>query len=511
MSPPNGNGNLTMETDPVPKTVETDIVMAEQSLPALQDEQPVADMEVLNMEKKEEPGVDPRTKYEVGALVTCVASWDSFYHSAEIVDKRDTKSGLEYYVHYLEYNKRLDEWIPYSRMEDWKADSGLPSKLSMAEKLTPLVIPGTPLVGPGSGENKLDTPGASDRKLTRNLKRRYDEINNVQKGVEELAPIDQTLEKEHEEKTKVKNIQVVEFGKYEIDTWYFSPYPEDYAHERKLYLCEFCLKYMKKKKSVERHKIKCELRHPPGDEIYRTTAGGDGAEQGEDPSISNQNSVGERSGKTQTLSMFEVDGRKSKMYCQNLCLLAKLFLDHKTLYYDVDSFLFYILTELDEYGHHLVGYFSKEKCSAEDYNLACILTLPPFQRKGYGRFLISFAYELSKKEAKVGTPERPLSDLGQVSFRSYWTRVLLEILRDHRGNLSIKDLSSMTAIRTDDIISTLQSLNLIKYWKGQHIISVSSKVVEEHLKNVGIMPMWSIDPSKLHWTPLSGPASRRPR
>lgn len=78
-------------------------------------------------------------------------------------------------------NKRLDEWIPHSRMEDWKADSGFPSKLSMAEKLTPLVIPGTPLAGPGSGENKLDTPGGSDRKLTRNLKRRYDEINNVQK------------------------------------------------------------------------------------------------------------------------------------------------------------------------------------------------------------------------------------------------------------------------------------------------------------------------------------------
>lgn len=32
----------------------------------------------------------------------------------------------------------------------------------------------------------------------------------------------------------------------------------------------------------------------------------------------------------------------------------------------------------------------QEKYSAEDYNLACILTLPPFQRKGYGRFLISF-------------------------------------------------------------------------------------------------------------------------
>ena len=88
-------------------------------------------------------------------------------------------------------------------------------------------------------------------------------------------------------------------------------------------------------------------------------------------------------------------------YCQNLCYLAKLFLDHKTLYYDVDLFLFYILCECDERGAHIVGYFSKEKHSEEGYNLACILTLPPYQRKGYGKFLISMSYELSKIEGKA--------------------------------------------------------------------------------------------------------------
>jgi len=48
-----------------------------------------------------------------------------------------------------------------------------------------------------------------------------------------------------------------------------------------------------------------------------------------------------------------------QIYCQNLCLLAKLFLDHKTLYFDVEPFVFYLLTEVDRQGAHIVGYFSK--------------------------------------------------------------------------------------------------------------------------------------------------------
>lgn len=63
------------------------------------------------------------------------------------------------------------------------------------------------------------------------------------------------LEKEHEEITKVKNIDIIELGRYEIDTWYFSPYPEEFSNTSKLYLCEFCLKYMKKRKTLCRHKV----------------------------------------------------------------------------------------------------------------------------------------------------------------------------------------------------------------------------------------------------------------
>merc|ERR1711871_841760 len=349
---------------------------------------------------------------------------------------------FQYYIHYSHFDRRLDEWVTIDRID----------------VENPII---------DSSSNNENSPSKKGRK-----KRKIEDTAEK----EDKAVLLANLEKEHEEITKVKNIHCIELGKYEVETWYFSPYPEEYCGEEKLYLCEFCLKYMKKKKTLERHAMKCDTFAPPGREIYK--------EKG--------------------LAMFEVDGKENKIYCQNLCLLSKLFLDHKTLYYDVDPFLFYILCEVDAGGCHIVGYFSKEKQSQENYNLACILTFPPYQRKGYGKFLISVSYEITKREMTTGSPEKPLSDLGRISYRSYWAFIILKLLekgaKDSSGrSITIQDMAKVTGIKIEDILSTLHSLNLIKYWKGQHIISVSQKVIDGYLKEAKTVRL--CNPECLTWQP----------
>ncbi|CAO3703516.1 unnamed protein product [Rhizopus stolonifer] len=267
---------------------------------------------------------------------------------------------------------------------------------------------------------------------------------------------------ENEEGKDAQHIHQVQMGKYLMQTWYVAPYPEEYSRVDTLHVCGYCMKYMKTGYVAKRHQIKCRTRHPPGMEIYR-----DGL-----------------------LSVFEVNGGTQKSYCQNICLLAKMFLDHKTLYFDVEPFLFYVLCESTERGFQFLGYFSKEKKSVKGYNLSCIMTLPCYQRHGYGQFLIDFSYLLSKREGILGSPEKPLSTLGLLSYRKYWRVAIQGYLKNCKEQTSIEDISNKTFITAEDIISTLVHYNMLKKNKENHQYEIINHpenykepklIIKEHL------------------------------
>ena len=134
-----------------------------------------------------------------------------------------------------------------------------------------------------------------------------------------------------------------------------------------------------------------------------------------------------------------------QLFCQNLSLFAKLFLDNKSVFFDVAGFNYFLLvytpppppshppaeppppSSLDADApsspvprRRIVGFFSKEKMSWDNNNLACILIFPPWQRKGLGSLLMGVSYEISRREGVLGGPEKPISDLGKKGYKRFW-------------------------------------------------------------------------------------------
>ncbi|CDO71753.1 hypothetical protein BN946_scf184920.g37 [Trametes cinnabarina] len=379
---------------------------------------------------------------------------------ASVLEKHDD----DVYVHYVNTDKRMDEWVSQCDVR--------PAETHEAD----LANNGT-----SSRKRKRGSMDGEDSRL-RNGSPSRSHADTPQKGTAQPRPEDATAtvitEEEydiqhHKQITAKRNFDKVIFGRWQIKTWYFSPYPlsESESEEKDpgtpgahtphsvskipgvsrasvrshgrtsdllagglgrshgtgqhstLWVCDRCFKYMAEGLSWELHVKKCTRRSPPGRKVYQRGAH----------------------------IIWEVDGAKEKLYCQNLSLFGKLFIDIKTLFFDCDNFMFYILTDADSQRDHVLGFFSKEKVSYDDYNLACIVVLPPYQKKGYGMLLIEFSYELSRRAGKVGTPERPLSDLGLRSYLTYWISTLVRFFRRLLSVLPPETAQLVTTGSTADV------------------------------------------------------------
>ncbi|KAF9951132.1 K(lysine) acetyltransferase [Mortierella alpina] len=344
---------------------------------------------------------DKDAAIEIGGLYAIIGK-DGREYRVEVLGKRVTDMDTDVYIHYKGTDKRLDEWVDIQRLMALKIPTAGETSTSAGSSSEP-----------GRDDSMQDTALTAENRRPKRRAIRGDVTDSpiapslkatdvVQEGAV-VHPRGNARQDYHDEEApQVRNVEWILYAGYDIATWYYSPFPEEYEDCQRLFICEYCLKYIRQVENFMNHTKSCRRKKPPGTVVYSKGAN----------------------------KIYKVDGGINKLYCQNLSLLAKLFLDNKTLYFDVHGFQFFVLTETrsGDRADVPVGFFSKEIVSYDGYNLACILILPPFQRKSYGKMLIEFSYELTKIEGKVGSPEKPLSDLGKLGYVSYWITAILREL-----------------------------------------------------------------------------------
>lgn len=169
-----------------------------------------------------------------------------------------------------------------------------------------------------------------------------------------------------------------------------------------------------------------------------------------------------------------VRGAHNPLFCQNLALFGKLFLDDKLVFYNVESFDFYVLwgpPTTDKNTDHLVplGFFSKEVLLWDNTNnLACICVFPPFQRRRLGWLLIEISYAVARctpGQFLLG-PEFPLLPFGRAAYIRFWLIKLAHYLTTKLGNdaneFDLDSIARATGFRMEDILYTLSHMRVLE-------------------------------------------------
>lgn len=200
---------------------------------------------------------------------------------------------------------------------------------------------------------------------------------------------------------------------------------------------------------------------------------------------------------------------KQQLFCQNLSLFAKLFLDNKSVFFDVAGFNYFLLVHTSPTGdQQIVGFFSKEKMSWDKNNLACILIFPPWQRKGLGAILIGISYEISRRENILGGPEKPISELGMKGYKRFWGAEIARWLlaakgtdkKKGKGMVSVEQISTETWIYAEDCLGVLREMGVVekagkgKGEEGKERVRIDKDKVREWVEKMGLDLRRAVDP-----------------
>ena len=221
---------------------------------------------------------------------------------AKIIETNRGTNGrnIEYYIHYYDFNRRMDEWIYPTRIVKYpkeanpigasreQQDATLKKSKDANHTRPDIVATSTLMDTSMTSDDNSNHASSNGEGINGRISTMFELDHDEHEGMDEASLL------EHEEVTKVKNIRYVKLGRYMMECWYFSPFPKEFypnSYTECLFFCEFTLRFFITKDELRRYQKKPNLpRHPPGNEIYRDSY----------------------------VSMFEVDGAVEKVYCQNL-------------------------------------------------------------------------------------------------------------------------------------------------------------------------------------------------
>ena len=332
-----------------------------------------------------------------------------------------------------------------------------------------------------------------------------------------------------------RNIHQVVLGNLLFDAWYYSPYPDSITLPQSgigtllsagtvadlrnghshglhsvrgedpvcpvLYVCPCCFCYTPVQHQLNQHLVYHRHIRSSGEELNQ-------------PLPESAFKVYEWEG----YAVWEIEGEKEKLYCQNLSLFGKLFLDQKSVFFDTGSFKYYVLTytrqedpaspapartrgrkrssstsTVDDddilYRTRVLGFFSKENLSWDANNLACILIFPSFQHRQLGQLLMAVSYKLSGWEWEggiIGGPEKPLSAMGRKSYLRFWSERIARFmmgqsadadgkrvfehtngksrkpLQPRKEEMTVKEIGERTGMLGEDVVAALTEMGICK-------------------------------------------------
>eukprot|EP00163_Fabomonas_tropica_P005835 TRINITY_DN1547_c1_g1_i2.p1 TRINITY_DN1547_c1_g1~~TRINITY_DN1547_c1_g1_i2.p1 ORF type:complete len:290 (+),score=48.10 TRINITY_DN1547_c1_g1_i2:122-991(+) len=192
--------------------------------------------------------------YPIPIGAKCMVEWrdKSGHYLAEIIecklknkDKPEDPNSWEFYVHYVDYNRRMDEWTRYHRIDEEHVKTVVAKQIE-DYKAKMKAKEEAKAKARAEGKEGVEEDGDKKKKV---MKRKRDGAD--------IDPALAAIERDREERTRVKNVTTVEFGRYEIDCWYFSPYPTEFDLDNgTLHICEFCLTYFRRRSQLVRHTVR---------------------------------------------------------------------------------------------------------------------------------------------------------------------------------------------------------------------------------------------------------------